>query len=283
MRNLMPAVRTRRVHCARCDAAYSLAFSANGRSIDAICPACRSPLYSLSDKSTADKRTVQYLPLVYFVVHRDVVPRLTRDRLTSLGGIEELAGEGMLALVDASRCFDSDYRSKTGATATFKTYAMGVIRRRLWLWINRQLANGADGLPYIDSEYWVTGTRPFVCDEDIAMPDRNAPEPPSEAGDREGREMLRNRLRSLPDRLQAVLIGRYWHGNTLAEVARQIGVSKERIRQNEAEAIAMLANLYGQAEPATWRRILLTRKRMEANRSKLKPKFALKPTASPAH
>lgn len=51
-------------------------------------------------------------------------------------------------------------------------------------------------------------------------------------------------IQQLPERQQYVLKERFWSGKVLAEVGREIGVSKERVRQIQVEAMDVFEQLY---------------------------------------
>jgi len=68
-----------------------------------------------------------------------------------------------------------------------------------------------------------------------------APSALDELGDDVREQALTRALEALPERHRLVLEQRYEHGSTLAEVARQLGVSAERARQIEEAALRRLA------------------------------------------
>jgi RNA polymerase sigma factor (sigma-70 family) len=54
------------------------------------------------------------------------------------------------------------------------------------------------------------------------------------------RKILSQQISTLPDNAQKVLKMRYWMGMSLADIARSMGLSPERIRQIEAKGLRML-------------------------------------------
>jgi RNA polymerase sigma factor (sigma-70 family) len=61
-------------------------------------------------------------------------------------------------------------------------------------------------------------------------------------------QVLADALRALPDRSRAVVVLRYGLGNTdpktLEEIGRRLGLTRERVRQIEVEALKRLATLH---------------------------------------
>jgi RNA polymerase primary sigma factor len=78
--------------------------------------------------------------------------------------------------------------------------------------------------------------------------DPSAADPAEEAGDAVRRQEVRNALRTLPDRERRVLELRFgFEGQqqALEAIGRELGITRERVRQLEGEALAKLAAVLG--------------------------------------
>jgi len=133
---------------------------------------------------------------------------------------------------------------------TFSTYA--------WVAICRQVHRRAEELSRGTEVWWQE------------MPAwRVAPDPTEEVEKEVTRDVLHDLVDQLPPRLRQVIIGRYGLGDqsprTLQELGRELGLSRERVRQLQQEALAWLRHpahswrlrhVVGQDTAADYRRAL---------------------------
>lgn len=165
-----------------------------------------------------DQLCNQWIRLVPWVVDRHSIPHLSRGRLAELGGRCELVAVGNLALVEAARKFDPSYISKgNGRRAQFQTFAVLFIRRALWAYCTRE-----------DSQ-------PLTADYE-RLPSKEA-EPHVEASANEQAAHVANLLDRLPARHRHVIRARFFAERTLKDIGTDLGISRERIRQIEADAL----------------------------------------------
>ncbi len=61
----------------------------------------------------------------------------------------------------------------------------------------------------------------------------------------DARDLIATVWPHLSERERIVLRGRYWHGETLAEIAGRLGLSKQRVQQIEREALRTCRGLVG--------------------------------------
>jgi len=73
-----------------------------------------------------------------------------------------------------------------------------------------------------------------------SLPDRDAPDGPRAVERADEIAHLRAAMDALPGRLRRVLEGRFWRRETLATIAADLGCTRERVRQLEAEALTLL-------------------------------------------
>lgn len=64
--------------------------------------------------------------------------------------------------------------------------------------------------------------------------------PEDAAAAHETRALMLAKVHTLPPRLQRVVVGRYYEDKTLEEIGRELGVTRERVRQLEVLALARL-------------------------------------------
>lgn len=65
-------------------------------------------------------------------------------------------------------------------------------------------------------------------------------DPTENLSTRQRREVIEQALERIPERTRDVLRSRFWKDESLAEIGRRLGLSRERIRQLEAEGLEML-------------------------------------------
>jgi RNA polymerase sigma factor (sigma-70 family) len=68
----------------------------------------------------------------------------------------------------------------------------------------------------------------------------HATAPDDEASAHQLSAALRERVETLPPKLQYVVKGRFYKDQTLQEIGNELGVSRERVRQLECEALRLL-------------------------------------------
>jgi len=151
-----------------------------------------------------------------------LVYRFARQYAHRLGlDPDEAVSDGMMALLRAVRTFDPNrgYRFSTYATraiirAVYSTRKRDMVQRR-----DHRRCVGLDAAPV-----------PAYCEpENMAV----------------YRDDLDAAMATLKPRERAVIAGRFGRGETLAEVAGQLRLTKERIRQIQIAAVAKLAEAMG--------------------------------------
>ncbi len=166
---------------------------------------------------------------------RWVVNRMTRQQHVDFDVFEELCQAGMLGLIRAAERFDP-------ARGAFSTFAQAHIRQQVQYEIRATTFVHIPAHVAPGDRYRLLGIlRPRSLPEKgclcsaVVLPDPNA----GEGGD------LDAAMRRLPARWRFILAARYWEGWTLKEVAGQLGVKPERVRQIQCRAVARLRKLLG--------------------------------------
>ena len=163
---------------------------------------------------------------------------------------DDLFQAGYFGLRRAAEKFDA------GRGCKFSTYAMPWIRAtvrraalnqrrtiRIPVWIHERRRTGlgqfpADGLSLDAPQSEDDGAgRPWV-DLLTAVSD---PAADTEAAKR--RQLIEEALAELPERLRGILEARFWRDETLAEIGGRLGLSRERVRQLEAEGLKELRDI----------------------------------------
>lgn len=176
-------------------------------------------------KALRDQLIESNLPLVPFVAKRYV---------NSSHSLNELVSDGNISLMRAVEKFDYARGNR------FSTYAAWAIRNNLkrLIWKHRR-----DSL-------WASSGRPELLE---AAPDHRPSEKASDNAMRRLRSVVVSLLDALDDRSRAIVEARVGlHGSnrseTLLEIGRKLGVSKERVRQLEARAMQKLRGVAREQE-----------------------------------
>jgi RNA polymerase sigma factor (sigma-70 family) len=153
--------------------------------------------------------------------HRSQTERLAEVQYRRCGGKVpqgELLSEAHLGLLDAARRFDQTRGVLLGAFVTMIVQQR--LRRAVQRWNQRQAHQVCfTDLDELDS----AANKPVVDLADPCMPEADGP-----AAVREALERVR---RVLPERSYAVLRLHYVEGHALEEIGREMGVSRQRVRQ----------------------------------------------------
>lgn len=187
----------------------------------------------------------QWTGLVDYIIKKHDYLSLARKARLSR---EQLHSAGCLGMIHAAKRFEPG-RSK------FNTFAYAYIRS----WISREIVlsrlirvpeavawdvkqgRRADALPDVHQ---------FRGDHDDWSYDPPAPDETAEREARDFQREFRDQLALLPARWQSVIKGRL-EGRTLEAIGRDMGVSKERIRQIEFRAGQAIAAGMGLEVPRT--------------------------------
>ena len=179
--------------------------------------------------------------------------------------LEDLIQEGNVGMLIALTKFDPEYGTR------FLTYAKSWVHLRIQECLKRTRriakipdSNVADsaaaamrcgediGAAMGDgvSEQRREATVAILTGHDVNIDDANAllyshdahyAEPIPDAVDASiARQRVRAAMRCLPDRTLGIIYRRYWHEETLEEIGKDLGVTRERVRQIEADAINKL-------------------------------------------
>lgn len=261
-----PAIFHRTVYCARCQSRYEVGFNSLKRAINPICLAvgkdgkeCGGTKYSFLPRDEVDKLVQANLSAVWWVLKKKIMAYTPENFILAVGGEDEVAAEGRLALLEAAMHYDPTRLSVSGKAARFNTYAVVSIEQRMREWINRQLRRGAAGEPILDdrSRRYVVSVRSTVALQEINTRDGTnfdgadydltgcIPEP----SDRANTEMMMLEVRrcidNLDERRRTVIECLYFRGMTMRQTASLIGISRERVRQNAEEAMVLIEAMYG--------------------------------------
>lgn len=274
-----PVVVRRKVLCVQCQTPYRVGFTSQNRAKNPRCPEskCGSSRYSFLPNKEIESMVVANLLAVRWVVNR-LLKYFPSRVVEAVGGIEEMDAEGRLALLDAAHHYDPKRLSKaTGLPVAFNTYAVRSMEMKLRGWIDSQLRHGANGEPTLtENRKYVKDTRPTLSFQ--AIMDRGANGEAVAAGDPffpdhrvksalDGAvdSELCSMIALLDPRRRHVMEAIFFRGLTLVETARELRISKERVRQNKAEGLKKLTDLYGQDAPEEFVKLDKNRRRYAAH------------------
>ena len=181
------------------------------------------------DESTTEEaltRGDQLRNQLVIIFHKLTVS-IAKNFVSSRHSLEELVSEGDATLIRAIALFDPSRGFR------FSTYATYAIRRRL--------------ARYVHSSQHLRAT-PVDFREAPSIPDRRRWTLPYEQAMEAGVEWLESALYELSPRERFIIRcrfgwGREFEPRTLQEIADELGVSRERVRQLEAKAIKKLRGL----------------------------------------
>ncbi len=166
---------------------------------------------------------------------------------------EDLVQEGVLGMARALETFDSEAGTAFATYSYFWIYHhmnrsienSGLIRVPTWARSTRtaEAKNAVFLEPLDSSSQYPTESR--TVEAPTPEPLRLYPTIDSDMDTRNVHDDLRRAVNSLPSREATVIRGRFFEEMTLAEVGSDLGVSRERVRQIEAEAISKLEDLLG--------------------------------------
>lgn len=249
MRYKGPSVKTRNVFCVKCDAPYRLGFNARNYALSPRCPRreCGCEVWSLRRKAEVDALVAKYLPLAYHQLGRRTVPQ---DAKAVEGDMLESAA--LWALYSSARLWDENYRHPvSGEPVKFITYATRAIRSHLGRAVSDELRAGIVGRP-VRNKGKLLGVNmhvritPSGGDEMPCDPaDRRVREAPEACIANERTERVHATLKRLHGQQRKILQLRFFEGKTLEEVGEVMGLTRERIRQIELQAIKRMRKEIG--------------------------------------
>lgn len=162
--------------------------------------------------------------------------------------VEEIMHEGRLAMWQMWRHYQADFKVK------FITFATQHIRRRmLWYvmdatetiriprqqnlasWIPKRIGMASLDAPMVQGWGEEAGEKTLA---EIMVDE--TPCPAEAAQRRDDAESLAHHIARLPEREQRIIAARYQAGQTIREVAADLGITHQRVYQIEADAIVML-------------------------------------------
>lgn len=162
------------------------------------------------DRAAADELVLRFVGLA-----KTLATRVTRPDGMEYADLDQVAYMG---LIDAVRLYDLDKH----AGIRFSTFAGWWIRQRIW----RAGRKSRERLP--------------VSGDNLDDLEAAGPGPPEAAERSERAERVRATMGWLDWRQRRVIEGRFFRHLTLEELAAEMRVSKERVRQIEARAIQRL-------------------------------------------
>lgn len=174
----------------------------------------------------------QWLQLPPYLAHK-FCRTYDRDTVRKIGGVDEVLSHAYLAYTRARNKFDP------ARGFSFSTYATWAITNEFKNMLREYFQSQR-----IDSRSY--------SDLDIAEP---VPEPGEEdyaAELADQREALKAALGRLPHKLHLVLYRRMWEGKCLREVADAMGLTKERVRQLEEQALQRLHHIMRGHKRVAW-------------------------------
>ena len=159
-------------------------------------------------------------------MNQGLVVFIARARLRAGQDLSERLSDGNLALIQAVDGFDFARGNK------FSTYATWAIRNALARSVQRSIRR----------RYPLA-----LCEESLTVPDSGTDEHEREEDRERCRSAVRRWLGRLDQRERRILASRYGIGggpkHTLREIGRELGISKERVRQIEERAQAKLLKM----------------------------------------
>ncbi len=168
------------------------------------------------------------------VSHLGLVRDLARTRLRRLPfqiELDDVLAVGALGLLEAAQRFDPDRGIPFGA------YARQRITGAIVDYVRREAPMSRGDHARVEAGDLSRLREVEQLDETHVhtLPD-HAPNPEAHAIAADSAAQLRDRLRRLPPRERAILIGRYWHDRVFADLTRDHGVNESRICQLAARA-----------------------------------------------
>jgi RNA polymerase sigma factor (sigma-70 family) len=159
--------------------------------------------------------------LVYHVVNRLIRrrPRLKRE-------YDDMVSAGFIALMRAAERFQPQLGFK------FSTFACRAIQ---W-----EILHEADRLRTQVRYSSLDAVDADGTDRASILPDGRQAQPIDEASHREQRDCAEALLRRLPPRMAGILRARIMRGQTLKAIGEELGITKERVRQIELQAMNLL-------------------------------------------
>ena len=97
-------------------------------------------------------------------------------------------------------------------------------------------------LPSQVRSLWYSRNDEPLKEEFDYLPDWMAVEPPDQSQERDLERVVAYLLTTVTEREASVLIQRYWLDNTLEECAKQMKITRERVRQIEMKALRKLTH-----------------------------------------
>ena len=255
-------MKSERVYCARCDARYVVHFDQRNRTTGTGCTVCAEKApggklvcyeeWSRRPRAEVEKLVLQFQRLVYQVAIKKVMPRFHSDMIKAVGGIEEISAQGQIGLLHAARRYDGSFvHDDTKKPVKFITYATVALQRHIQRWVESQLIHGASGFP-IREKHRTVGIKPVLWLEEIWDGDEfPLIAPPTVDTDEE--MAVHEALAKLDPKRREVLRGRYFAHEPLKVIGKRMGVTQERVRQIECEAIADLQDLFAVEGPREYR------------------------------
>lgn len=204
------------IFCVRCDRSYIVDFNEDSR---VSCPLCRCVTWSFRDAAAVDSLVSRWTPLVHRLVRR----RTIWPRLAQIDLVESAAFEGLLR---AARCWDEARGFK------FVTVAWPTISHSISSELKRQQGKGRNRLRQLPEDDRGSDRWAMLLDD--------APRVDAQIINDEEQWNVNVALGTLKDRYRLVLELRYFYGCMLGAIGQRIGVTYERVRQIETEALDRL-------------------------------------------
>ena len=170
------------------------------------------------------------------VIFHKLTVSIAKHFVGSRHSLEELVSEGDAVLIRAITLFDPSRGFR------FSTYATYAVRRRLARYVNSSEHSHATPVDFRDAP---------------PIPDRRRWTLPYERAMEAGSMWLESALYELSQRERYIVRCRFGWGRefdtrTLQEIADELGVSRERVRQLEAKAIKKLQQIAAKTDLGAW-------------------------------
>lgn len=164
-----------------------------------------------------------------------LVVSLAKKLAPSLDQMSDLISDGVLPLIRAVELFDLSLGNR------FSTYATWAVRNQMLRTLKRAKSSASR-----------FGQRQEFVPDELPAPSESDDQPPSNNSAREVRKLLAR----LPERERLVLEARFGlegqpSGQSLAHVAKQVGLSKERVRQLVLKLLEELRNRFSDTNPSS--------------------------------